>query len=131
MTRDQDRTLMGQFTPFPHQPGPLPVDWRANTPVPVLLPAVPPPRLVPRSVPAIVDEGVRVVRRDIGLFTAVAAFTVIPAHLVSAFTSTLFTPFNPLDPATYARIGAHPAITTNALTTFLITLLAAFAMVAI
>ncbi len=122
---------MGQFTPFPPPPGPLPVDWRASAPVPVLLPAVPPPRLVPRSVPAIVDEGVRVVRRDIGLFTATAAFTVIPAHLLSAFVSTLFTPFNPLDPATYARVGTHAAITTNALTTFLITLLAAFAMVAI
>ena len=101
---------VGQFAPFPYQPAPV-----------RLLPAVPPPRLVPRSVPALVDEGVRVVRRDIGLFAAAAAFTVIPAHLLSAFISTLFTPFNPLDPSTYARVGAHAAVTTNATATFAIT----------
>lgn len=117
----------GQFAPFPNQP--LPPGWQPT--VPVLLPAVPPPRLVARSVPALVDEGVRVVRRDIGLFASAAAFTVIPAHLVSAFISTLFTPFNPFDPATYARVGAHAAVTTNAIATFCIAVVAAFATLAI
>src|SRR5262249_16888731 len=86
--------------------------------VPVVLPAVPPPRAVSRRMPEIVDEGVRAVRRDIGLYTAVAAFTVIPARLVTAGVSTLFTPFNPLDPFTYYRVGAHAAITTSPFTTF-------------
>jgi hypothetical protein len=110
---------VAQFAPFPYQP------------VPVDLPAVPPPRLVPRGVPAMVDESVRVVRRDIGLFAATAAFTVIPAHLLAAFLSTLFTPFNPLDPATYARIGAHAAVTTDATVTFAITALGALLTLAI
>ena len=116
------RPPTGQFVPFPRQ---------AALPVPVLLPAVQPPRLVPRTVPALVDEGVRVVRRDIGLFTAAAAFTVIPAHLLSAFISALFTPFNPFDPATYARVGAHAAVTTDATATFIITVVAAFVTLAI
>lgn len=111
----------GQFAPLPYQPGL----------VPVALPAVPPPRLVARAVPAIVDESVRVVRRDIGLFAATAAFTVIPAHLLSAFVSTLFTPFNPLDPSTYARLGAHVAVTTSAPATLAVTVLAAIATLAI
>ncbi|MHB8646844.1 MAG: hypothetical protein ACYDAR_13725 [Thermomicrobiales bacterium] len=119
----------GQFVPFPHQPGPMPGAWQPA--VPVLLPAVPPPRLVPRTVPALVDEGVRVVRRDIGLFAAAAAFTVIPAHLLSAFVSTLFTPFNPFDPATYARVSAHAAVTTDATATFAIAVVAAFITLAI
>jgi len=117
----------GQFAPPPNRP--LPLAWQPT--VPVLLPAVPPPRLVPRSVPALVDEGVRVVRRDIGLFAGAAAFTVIPAHLLSASISTLFTPFNPFDPATYARVGAHAAVTTNATATFVIAVVAAFATLAI
>jgi hypothetical protein len=117
----------GQFAPLPQQLG----GWQPAIPVPVLLPAVPPPRLVPRTVPALVDEGVRAVRRDIGLFTAAAAFTVIPAHLLSAFISTLFTPFNPFDPATYARIGAHAAVTTTATATFLFAVIAAFVTLAI
>ncbi|GEM_PF-5173961 len=121
----------GQFVPFPYQPGPMPGGWHPAMPVPVLLPAVPPPRLVPRIVPALVDEGVRVVRRDIGLFTTAAAFTVIPAHLLSAFVSTLFTPFNPFDPATYARVGAHAAVTTDATATFFIVVVAAFITLAI
>lgn len=108
-----------QFAPFPYQP------------VPVALPAIPPPRLVPRGVPAIVDESVRVVRRDIGLFATTAACTVIPAHLLTAFLSALFTPFNPLDPSTYARLGAHAAVTPNATATFLITALGAVAALAI
>jgi hypothetical protein len=110
---------VGQFAPVPHPS------------VPVLLPAIPPPRLVPRSVAAIVDESARVVRRDIGLFAATAAFTVVPAHLLSAFVSTLFTPFNPLDPSTYARVGAHTAITADATATFLITVIAAFGTLAV
>jgi hypothetical protein len=113
--------LTGQFAPLPYQPGP----------VPVALPAVPPPRLMPRSVPAIVDESVRVVRRDIGLFAATAALTVIPAHLLSAFVSTLFTPFNPLDPSTYARLGAHAAVTTNTAAILVVTVLAAVATLAV
>lgn len=117
----------GQFAPCPQQSG----GWQPAIPVPVLLPAVPPPRLVPRTVPALVDEGVRVVRRDIGLFAAAAAFTVIPAHLLSAVISTLFTPFNPFDPATYARIGAHAAVTTNATATFIVAVVAAFVTLAI
>ncbi len=119
----------GQFVPFPSQRGPLPVGWQPT--VPVLLPVVPPPRLVPRTVPALVDEGVRVVRRDIGLFASAAAFTVIPAHLLSAFVSTLFTPFNPFDPATYARVNAHAAVTTNATVTFAIAVIAAVVTLAI
>lgn len=119
----------GQFAPFAPQPGPLSVGWQPA--IPVLLPTVPPPRLVPRTVPALVDEGVRVVRRDIGLFASAAAFTVIPAHLLSAFISTLFTPFNPFDPATYARVGAHAAVTTNATATFGIAVVAAFVTLAI
>ena len=111
----------GQFVPLPHQQG----RWQPALPAPILLPAVPPPRLVPRTVPALVDEAVRVVRRDLGLFTAAAAFTVIPAHLLSAFISTLFTPFDPFDPVTYARIGAHAAVTTNATATFVFAVLAA------
>jgi hypothetical protein len=117
----------GQFVPFPHPPGTMPAEWRPAMPVP----AVPPPRLVPRTVPALVDEGVRVVRRDIGLFAAAASFTAIPAHLLSAFISTLFTPFNPFDPATYARVGAHAAVTTDATATFIITVAAAVATLAI
>lgn len=117
----------GQFAPFPNHPAPL--GWQPA--VPVLLPAVPPPRLVPRSVPTLVDEGVRVVRRDIGLFTGAAAFTIIPAHLLSAFISMLFTPFNPFDPATYARVGAHAAVTTNATAIFCIAVVAAFVTLAI
>lgn len=117
----------GQFVPFPNSPLPL----GRQPAVPVLLPAVPPPRLVSRSVPALVDEGVRVVRRDIGLFASAAAFTVIPAHLLSAFISMLFTPFNPFDPATYARVGAHAAVTTNATATFCIAVVAAFVTLAI
>jgi hypothetical protein len=104
---------VAQFAPLPYQAAP------------VDLPAVPPPRLVPRGVAAIVDESVRVVRRDIGLFAATAAYTVIPAHLMSAFLSTLFTPFNPLDPTTYARFGTHAAVTTDATATFAITALGA------
>ena len=107
----------------------LPIGWQPD--VPVLLPAVPPPRLVSRSVPALVDEGVRVVRRDIGLFAGAAAFTVIPAHLLSASISMLFTPFNPFDPATYARVGAHAAVTTDAIAIFVIAVVAAFATLAI
>ena len=103
----------GQFVPFPRQRE----GWQPALAVPVLLPAVPPPRLVPRTVPALVDEAVRVVRRDLGLFTAAAAFTVIPAHLLSAFISALFTPFNPFNPVTSARIGAHAAVSTNATAT--------------
>ncbi len=110
---------VAQFAPFPYSPAP------------VDLPAVPPPRLVPRGVPAIVDESVRVVRRDIGLFAATAAFTVIPAHLLAAFLSTLFTPFNPLDPATYARLGTHAAVTTDATATFAIAALGAIITLAI
>lgn len=87
--------------------------------VPVTLPAVPPPRAVVRSVPEIVDEGVRSVRRDIGLYAAVAAFTVVPARLIAALLSTLFSPFNPFDPFTYYRVGAQAAVTTDAATTFL------------
>lgn len=112
----------GEFEPFLHQPG----RWQPVMPVPELLAAVPPPRLVPRTVPALVDEGVRVVRRDIGLFTSAAAFTVIPAHLLSAFISMLFSPFNPFDPTTYARVGAHAAVTTDAAVTLCITVVAAF-----
>ncbi|MGI8687413.1 MAG: hypothetical protein ACR2M3_02445 [Thermomicrobiales bacterium] len=119
----------GQFVPFAPQQGSLPVGWQPA--IPVLLPAVPPPRLVPRTVPALVDEGVRVVRRDIGLFASAAALTVIPSHLLSAFISTLFTPFNPFDPATYARVGAHAAVTTNATATFCIAVIAAFITLAI
>lgn len=111
---------VGQFAPIPY-----------HQVAPVALPAVPPPRLVPRGVPAIVDESARVVRRDIGLFTATAAFTVIPTHLLSAFVSTLFTPFNPLDPSTYTRVGAHAAVTPDATATFFITVLAAIATLAI
>lgn len=113
------QTPTGQFRPYPYLS------------VPVALPAVPPPRLVPRSVPAIVDESVRVVRRDIGLFATTAACTVIPTRLLSAFVSTLFTPFNPLDPSTYARLGTHAAVTTSAAATFAITALAAIAILAI
>ncbi len=116
------RQPTGQFALSPRPSAPL---------MPVLLPAVPPPRLVPRTVPALVDEGVRAARRDIGLFTAAAAFTVIPAHLLSAFISTLFTPFNPFDPATYARVGAHAAVTTDATATFVIAVAAAFVTLAI
>lgn len=121
------QTPTGQFAPFPNQS--LPVVWQPA--IPVLLPAVPPPRLVPRTVPALVDEGVRVVRRDIGLFASAAACTVIPAHLLSAFISTLFTPFNPFDPATYARVGAHAAVTTNTTATFAIAVVAAVVTLAI
>src|SRR4051812_5869660 len=113
---------MAEYAPIPQ---PIPPPWQPPAPVPVVLPAVPPPRLVPRSVPALVDEGVRAVRRDIGLFAAAAAFTVIPTHLISAFISTLFTPFNPFDPATYARVGAHAAVTTNMMATSFVTILAA------
>ena len=117
----------GQYTP----PTPQPVTWQASMPVPVLLPAVPPPRLAPRSVPAMVDDGVRAVRRDLGLFAAAAAFAVVPAHLLAAFTSTLFTPFNPFEPATYARVGAHAAITTDQTLTLAITAAAACVALAI
>ena len=88
---------------------------------PVLLPTVPPPRLVPRSVPEMVDEGVRAVRRDFGLFAAVAAVTVIPANLVTAFVTALFTPFNLFNPVTWSRIGTHAAITTDGTLTVVIT----------
>lgn len=98
---------------------------------PVLLPVVPPPRLVPRSAPEMVDEGVRAVRRDIGLFTSIAAVTVIPANLLSAAVTTLFTPFNPLNPLTYFRVGAHTAITTDTVVTFGITALLALVTTAI
>jgi hypothetical protein len=74
---------------------------------------------------------VRVVRRDIGLFAATAAFTIIPSHLLAAFLSTLFTPFNPLDPSTYARLGAHAAVTTDATATFAVTALGAILTLAI
>jgi hypothetical protein len=119
--------VQGQPTIFLHQPA----AGTANMPVPVVLPAVPPPRAVPRRMPEIVDEGVRAVRRDIGLYTAVAAFTVIPARLLAAGVSTLFTPFNPLDPFTYYRVGAHAAITTSVSATFVITALASFVSLAI
>lgn len=119
----------GQFAPLPYQPGPMPVAWQPA--IPALLPTVPPPRLVPRTVPALVDEAVRVVRGDLGLFAAAAAFTAIPAHLLSAFISTLFTPFNPFDPATYARVGAHAAVTTDATVTFSVAIVAAFVTLAI
>ena len=109
---------VAHVAPFPYQ-------------APVDLPAVPPPRVVARGVAAIVDESVRVVRRDIGLFAATAAFTIIPAHLLSAFLSALFTPFNPLDPSTYTRLGAHAAVTPDAATTFAITVLGAVMMLAI
>jgi hypothetical protein len=112
---------------FPHQP----TMGVTAAPVPVVLPAVPPPRAVSRRMPEIVDEGVRAVRRDIGLYTAVAAFTVIPARLVAAGVSTLFTPFNPLDPFTYYRVGAHAAVTTSPLATFAITSLASLVTLAI
>ena len=88
---------------------------------PVLLPTVPPPRLVPRSVPEMVDEGVRAVRRDFGLFASIAALTVIPANIVSAFVTVLFTPFNLFNPTTWFRIGTHAAIVTDSTLTVLIT----------
>ncbi len=91
--------------------------------VPVVLPAVPPPRAVVRTVPEIVDEGVRSVRRDIGLYAGVAAFTVIPSRLIAALISTLFSPFNPFDPFTYYRVGAHAAVTSGAATTFIATVI--------
>ncbi len=117
----------GQPTIFLHQP----TAGTAATPVPVVLPAVPPPRAVPRRMPEIVDEGVRAVRRDIGLYMTVAAYTVIPARLIAAGVSALFTPFNPLDPFTYYRVGAHAAVTTSASATFLITVVASFVSLAI
>ena len=117
----------GQPTIFLHQP----TAGATTMPVPVVLPAVPPPRAVPRRMPEIVDEGVRAVRRDIGLYAAVAAFTVIPARLIAAGVSTLFTPFNPLDPFTYYRVGAHAAITTSPAATFVITALASVISLAI
>lgn len=119
------RVPTGHYEPSPYQPGPMPMA------VPVVLPAMPPPRLVPRTAPAIVDEGVWAVRRDIGLFASVAAFTVIPAHLLSALAATLFSPFNPLDPVTYARVGSHAAITTNATATFFVTAITALVTLAI
>ncbi|MCA1725468.1 MAG: hypothetical protein LC748_14710 [Thermomicrobia bacterium] len=54
------QTPTGQFAPFPNQL--VPVGWQPA--IPVLLPAVQPPRLMPRTVPALVDEGVRVVRNQ-------------------------------------------------------------------
>jgi len=68
-----------------------------------------------------VDEGVRAVRRDFGLFAAVAALTVIPVNLVTAFVTALFTPFNLFNPATWSRIGTHAAITTDGTLTVIIT----------
>jgi hypothetical protein len=117
----------GQPMIFLHQPA----SEAAVAAVPVVLPAVPPPRAVSRRMPEIVDEGVRAVRRDIGLYTAVAAFTVIPARLIAAGVSTLFSPFNALDPFTYYRVGAHAAITTSTSATFVITIFASFVTLAI
>src|SRR5438309_11249932 len=105
----------GQPMTFLHEPA------GTMAAAPVLLPAVPPPRAVQRRMPEIIDEGVRAVRRDIGLYMAVAAFTVIPVRLIAATLSTLFTPFNPLDPFTYYRVGAHAAITTSVSATIIIT----------
>lgn len=105
---------------LPFQPSP---GLSVAAPVPVVLPAVPPPRAVVRSVPEIVDEGVRSVRRDIGLYAGVAAITVIPARLIAALISTLFSPFNPFDPFTYYRVGAHAAVTTGAAMTFIATVI--------
>jgi len=103
-------------------PVPTPMALAPSTMIPpVLLPAVPPPRLVPRSVPEMVDEGVRAVRRDFGLFASIAAFTVIPANIVSALVTALFTPFNLFNPTTWFRVGAHAAITADSTVTVLIT----------
>ncbi len=119
--RAVSRPPTGQFEPAASGPGAAPV----------LLPTLPPPRLVPRTVSAVIDEGVRAVRRDIGLFTAAAALTVVPSHVLSLLFSTLFTPFNPLDPATYARVGDHAAITTDGTVTFVFTVVAALCTLAI
>lgn len=107
----------------PHlMPPPAPPAMPPVLPVlPVLLPAVPPPRLVPRSTAELIDEGVRVVRHDIGLFAAVAAFTVVPANLLSALVTALFTPFNVFNPLTYYGGGGTAAITGNGEFTLLIT----------
>jgi hypothetical protein len=116
----------GQPMTFLHEPA-----GTIAASVPVLLPAVPPPRAVQRRMPEIIDEGVRAVRRDIGLYMAVAAFTVIPVRLIAAMLSTLFTPFNPLDPFTYYRVGAHAAITTSVSATIAITFAVSLASLAI
>ncbi len=101
------------------------------TVLPVLLPAVPPPRLVPRSTAEIIDEGVRAVRRDIGLFAAIAAFTVVPANLLTALATALFTPFNVFDPRTYFRVGDVAAVTANSEATLLITIVIGFVSFAV
>ena len=111
--------------PAPTAPPPMP------SVLPVLLPAVPPPRLVPRSTAEIIDEGVRAVRRDIGLFAAIAAFTVVPANLLSALATALFTPFNLFDPRTYFRVGDVAAVTTNREATLLITVVIGFITLAL
>lgn len=115
-----------QYAPFvPPAPPPMPVV------LPVLLPAVPPPRLVPRSTAEIIDEGVRAVRRDIGLFAAIAAFAVVPTNLLSALATALFTPFNIFDPRTYFRVGNVAAITTNSDVTLVITVVLALVNLAV
>ncbi len=119
-----------QYSPFGVVPA-APTTPALLTEAPVLLPAVPPPRLVPRSVPEMLDESVRAVRRDFGLFVSVAAITVVPANLLSGAVTAFFVPFNPLDPFTYFRAGSHAAITSDSTVTFVLTVLLAIATAAI